>query len=168
MFITFVTGGQRSGKSSYAVRAAEGISPNPVYLATARHWDEDFTQRIRRHQADRGSQWETLEVEKQIGSVTLQKRVVVLDCITLWLTNLFHDNHYDVELTLKEAKKEWALFMETDNRVFVVSNELGMGIHAQDAVSRQFTDLQGWMNQHIARCAQEVVLMVSGIAVKIK
>jgi adenosylcobinamide kinase/adenosylcobinamide-phosphate guanylyltransferase len=91
-----------------------------------------------------------------------------LDCITLWLTNLFHDNHYDVELTLKEAKKEWALFMETDNRVFVVSNELGMGIHAQDAVSRQFTDLQGWMNQHIARCAQEVVLMVSGIAVKIK
>jgi adenosylcobinamide kinase/adenosylcobinamide-phosphate guanylyltransferase len=168
MFITFVTGGQRSGKSSYAVRAAEGISPNPVYLATARHWDDDFTQRIRRHQADRGPQWETLEVEKQIGFVTLQKRVVVLDCITLWLTNLFHDNHYDVELTLKEAKKEWALFMETDNRVFVVSNELGMGIHAQDAVSRQFTDLQGWMNQHIARCAQEVVLMVSGIAVKIK
>src|SRR5690554_7912398 len=97
MAVTFISGGQRSGKSSYAQQLAEASSKQPVYLATARHWDEDFSQRIERHQRDRGPQWTTVEEEKHLGRVALEKRTVLLDCITLWLTNIFHDNSCDVE-----------------------------------------------------------------------
>lgn len=168
MAITLITGGQRSGKSSYAQQLAEAASTQPVYLATARHWDEDFTRRIQRHQADRGPQWTTVEVEKHLGSLNLENRTILLDCITLWLTNIFYDNSYDVEAALKVAKNEWDLFTQKGNQLFVVSNELGMGIHAQDEASRKFTDLQGWMNQHIAQRAEKVLLMVAGLPLTVK
>lgn len=168
MSITFITGGQRSGKSTYAQKLAEDASSRPIYLATARHWDEDFTQRIERHQADRGTQWTTIEEEINLGSVDLKNQTILLDCITLWLTNIFHDNSYSIDASLEIAKREWDLFIEKENCLFVVSNELGMGIHASDEVSRKFTDLQGWMNQHIAKKAQKVILMVSGIPLTIR
>lgn len=168
MSITFITGGQRSGKSSYAQKLAEDASSQPIYLATARHWDEDFTQRIQRHQADRGTQWTTIEEEKNLGSVDLKNQTILLDCITLWLTNIFHDNSYSIDASLEIAKREWDLFIEKENCLFVVSNELGMGIHASDEASRKFTDLQGWMNQYIAKKAQKVILMVSGIPLTIR
>jgi adenosylcobinamide kinase/adenosylcobinamide-phosphate guanylyltransferase len=168
MAVTFISGGQRSGKSSYAQQLAEASSKQPVYLATARHWDEDFSQRIERHQRDRGPQWTTVEEEKHLGRVALEKRTVLLDCITLWLTNIFHDNSYDIEASLQVAKNEWELLLKKNNELIVVSNELGMGIHARDEVSRKFTDLQGWMNQHIARRADRVILMVSGLPLIIK
>lgn len=168
MGITFITGGQRSGKSSYAQKLAEDASSQPIYLATARHWDEDFTQRIKRHQTDRGTQWTTIEEEINLGSVDLKNQTILLDCITLWLTNIFHDNSYNIDVSLEIAKREWDLFIEKENSLFVVSNELGMGIHASDEVSRKFTDLQGWMNQYIAKKAQKVILMVSGIPLTIR
>ncbi len=168
MGITFITGGQRSGKSTYAQKLAEDASSRPIYLATARHWDEDFTQRIERHQADRGTQWTTIEEEINLGSVDLKNQTILLDCITLWLTNIFHDNSYNIDASLEIAKREWDLFIEKENSLFVVSNELGMGIHASDEVSRKFTDLQGWMNQYIAKKAQKVILMVSGIPLTIR
>jgi adenosylcobinamide kinase/adenosylcobinamide-phosphate guanylyltransferase len=168
MAITFITGGQRSGKSSYAQQLAEAASDQPVYLATARHWDADFTERIRRHQNDRGPQWTTVEEEKHLGSLNLENKTILLDCITLWLTNIFHDNSYDVEAALKVAKNEWELFTQKSNQLFVVSNELGMGIHAQDEVSRKFTDLQGWMNQYIAKRSDHVLLMVAGLPLVVK
>jgi adenosylcobinamide kinase/adenosylcobinamide-phosphate guanylyltransferase len=168
MAITFITGGQRSGKSSYAQNLAEAASDQPVYLATARHWDADFTQRIQRHQDDRGPQWTTVEEEKHLGSLPLENKTILLDCITLWLTNIFHDNSYDVEAALKVAKNEWDLFTQKSNQLFVVSNELGMGIHAQDEVSRKFTDLQGWMNQYIAQRSDQVLLMVAGLPLIVK
>lgn len=168
MAITFITGGQRSGKSSYAQQMAEAASDQPIYLATARHWDADFTKRIQRHQADRGPQWTTVEEEKHLGSLDLENQTILLDCITLWLTNIFHDNSYDVEAALKVAKNEWDLFTQKSNQLFVVSNELGMGIHAQDEVSRKFTDLQGWMNQYIAQRSDQVLLMVAGLPLTVK
>lgn len=168
MTITFITGGQRSGKSSYAQKLAEAASDQPVYLATARHWDADFTKRIQRHQADRGPQWTTVEEEKHLSSLNLENQTILLDCITLWLTNIFHDNSYDVEAALKVAKNEWDLFTQKSNQLFVVSNELGMGIHAQDEVSRKFTDLQGWMNQYIAQKSDQVLLMVAGLPLTVK
>ncbi|GAO28077.1 bifunctional adenosylcobinamide kinase/adenosylcobinamide-phosphate guanylyltransferase [Geofilum rubicundum] len=168
MAITFITGGQRSGKSSYAQQLAEAASDQPVYLATARHWDEDFTQRIQRHQNDRGPQWTTVEEEKHLGSLDLENKTILLDCITLWLTNIFHDNNYDVDAALKVAKNEWDHFIQKNNQLFVVSNELGMGIHAQDEASRKFTDLQGWMNQYIAKKSDQVLLMVAGLPLKVK
>lgn len=87
--IILVTGGQRSGKSSYAQRMALQWSANPVYLATSRVWDEEYRERIRRHQRDRGPQWTNIEEEKQLSLHQLEGRVIVVDCLTLWSTNFF-------------------------------------------------------------------------------
>ncbi|MBN1768911.1 MAG: bifunctional adenosylcobinamide kinase/adenosylcobinamide-phosphate guanylyltransferase [Prolixibacteraceae bacterium] len=165
--ITFITGGQRSGKSSHAQQLAEEQSSEPIYLATSRIWDEDFRQRIERHQNDRGNQWTTIEEEKQLSKLRFEGQTVLLDCITLWLTNIYYDNNNDVEKSLQEAKTEWDAFIAQDFKLIVVSNELGMGVHPENEIARKFTDLQGCMNQYIAKKANEVVLMVSGIPVKI-
>ena len=166
--ITFITGGTRSGKSSFAQELAEKNSNNPVYLATARVWDEDFKNRIKRHQNDRGNNWKTIEEEKNIDKLELKNKTILLDCVTLWLTNIFHDNEYDIEKSVTEAKKIWNNFIQQDFELFVVSNELGMSVHPENEAARKFTDLQGWMNQHIASSATNVYLMISGINTKIK
>lgn len=166
--ITFITGGARSGKSSYAQKLAETQSAHPVYLATARVWDEDFRNRIKRHQMDRGPHWINIEEEKEISTCNIEGKTVLLDCITLWLTNFFHDNDFDIDRSLEEAKAEWARFVQKEMNLIVVSNELGMGIHPIEESARKFADLQGWMNQFIAQQADEVILMISGIPVKIK
>lgn len=166
--IILITGGQRSGKSRYAQKLAETRSEKPVYLATARVWDEDFANRIKRHQNDRGKQWTTIEEEVHLSKNNFEGKTVLLDCITLWLTNIYHDNKYNVELALSQAKKEWAQFTRQNFTLIVVSNELGMGVHPENETARKFADLQGWMNQYIAQEANSVILMVSGIPVKIK
>jgi adenosylcobinamide kinase/adenosylcobinamide-phosphate guanylyltransferase len=166
--ITFITGGARSGKSNFAQQIAEAASANPVYLATARVWDEDFRLRIERHQNDRGPHWINIEEEKVLSSCKVDGQTVLLDCITLWLTNIFFDNQFDTDQSLIEAKAEWNRFVQKDMNLIVVSNELGMGVHPVEESARKFADLQGWMNQHIASQASEVFLMISGIPVKIK
>lgn len=166
--ITFITGGQRSGKSSYAQRLAEEKSVNPVYLATARIWDDEFEKRIERHKNDRGSRWITIEEEKHLSKLDLKGRVVLLDCITLWLTNIFYDNGYDVDKSLKQAKDEWLRFTAQDITLLVVSNEIGMGVIPENEAARKFSDLLGWMNQHIASLSDTVYFMISGIPLKIK
>lgn len=166
--ITFITGGARSGKSRFAQQLAEQRSDHPVYLATARVWDDDFAARIRRHQSDRDQRWQTVEEEKWLSTPDLGGRTVVLDCITLWLTNFFYDNESDMEITMEEAKREWKAFIAQEMDLIVVSNELGMGVHPENETARKFADLQGWMNQFIAAGAGEAYLMVSGISVKLK
>ncbi len=166
--ITFITGGARSGKSSHAQKLAELKCKKPVYLATARVWDEDFRLRIERHQNDRGPHWINIEEEKQLSACDVDGKTVLLDCITLWLTNIFFDNQFDMERSLEEAKAEWTRFVEKDMNLIVVSNELGMGIHPAEESARKFADLQGWMNQYIAQQASEVFLMISGIPLRIK
>jgi adenosylcobinamide kinase / adenosylcobinamide-phosphate guanylyltransferase len=166
--ITLITGGQRSGKSSYAQQLAMSSTAAPVYLATARRWDEDFEKRIVRHQADRSDVWRTIEDDKQLSRHDLTGETVVLDCITLWLTNIFHDHGFDADSSLAWAIEEWDRFCSREFRLIVISNEIGMGLHAQNESSRHFTDLQGWVNQHIAKNASVVYLMVSGIPLKVK
>jgi adenosylcobinamide kinase/adenosylcobinamide-phosphate guanylyltransferase len=166
--ITFITGGQRSGKSRFAQVLAEKQSGNPIYLATARKWDEDFEKRIQRHQSDRGDKWQTIEEEKELGKLKMAGKTVLLDCITLWLTNIYYDNNYDVEISLEYAKLQWKEFANQDFNLIVVSNELGMGVHPENEAARKFADLQGWANQFIAKEADEVFLMVAGIPWKIK
>jgi len=166
--ITFITGGQRSGKSSFAQRLAEEKSESPIYLATARIWDEDFESRIKRHQSDRGEQWQTIEEQINISKHNLEGKTVLLDCITLWLTNIFFENKNDVDRSLEIAKKEWDKFTGQNFTLIVVSNELGMGVHPENEVARKFADLQGWMNQYIAKTASKVFLMVSGIPLQVK
>lgn len=166
--IIFVTGGQRSGKSDYAQRLALQLSDHPVYLATSRVWDEEFRQRIVRHQCQRGSQWTNIEEEKFLSRHPVEGRVVVIDCVTLWCTNFFFDNNSDTGKSLEELKAEFDRFTAQDAIFIFVSNELGMGGVSENVAQRRFTDLQGWMNQYVAQQADEVVLMVAGIGVKVK
>ncbi|HPR31516.1 MAG TPA: bifunctional adenosylcobinamide kinase/adenosylcobinamide-phosphate guanylyltransferase [Prolixibacteraceae bacterium] len=166
--ITLITGGQRSGKSSFARELAEKNSSTPVFLATARVWDEEFRKRIERHQSDRDSRWSTFEEEKNLALLNLSGQTVLLDCITLWLNNFFHDCGFDPDKARAEAQKEWDSLIRQDTTLIVVSNELGMGIIPENEAARKFIDLQGWMNQHIARSAQTIYWMISGIPVKIK
>ena len=143
------------------------LAENPVYVATAHIWDEEFRERVHRHQERRGPQWTNIEEEKYLSRHDLTGRVAVIDCVTLWLTNYFYENQ-DVQSTLKTVKEEFNRFTDQDATFIFVTNEIGSGGVSVDPVQRQFTDLQGWMNQYIASHANEVILMVSGIPMKIK
>ena len=165
--IILITGGQRSGKSSYAEQMALSLAEKPVYVATAHVWDEEFRERVRRHQERRGPQWTNIEEEKYLSRHDLTGRVAVIDCVTLWLTNFFTETS-DVQQTLETAKKEFDRFTSQDATFIFVTNEIGSGGVSSNALQRRFTDLEGWMNQYIASRADEVILMVSGINVKIK
>ena len=205
--IILITGGQRSGKSSKAEELALQLSDNPVYLATAHIWDEEFKERVRRHQERRGPQWTNIEEEIHLSKHDLTGRVVVIDCVTLWLTNwlvsdpslspnpntvangdslpfvgpephsgaplktpvaLVGEGNLNVDAILAKAKEEFDKFTKHDATYIFVTNEIGSGGVSDNALQRRFTDLQGWMNQYIAQKADEVILMVSGIPLKIK
>lgn len=165
--IILITGGQRSGKSRQAEELALSLSDNPVYVATAHIWDDEFRERVRRHQERRGPQWTNIEEEKYLSRHHLEGRVVVIDCVTLWLTNFFF-NGADVDATLEAVQQEFDRFTTPDATYIFVTNEIGSGGVSENALQRKFTDLEGWMNQYVAAKADEVWLMVSGIAVKIK
>jgi len=165
--IILITGGQRSGKSRQAEQLALSLTDRPVYVATAHIWDEEFHQRVCRHQQRRGPQWTNIEEEKYLSRHDLTGRVAVIDCVTLWLKDFFFVNA-DVDATLEAVKAEFDRFTRPDATYIFVTNEIGSGGVSENAIQRKFTDLEGWMNQYIASQADEVILMVSGIAVKIK
>ncbi|EFM01684.1 putative adenosylcobinamide kinase/adenosylcobinamide-phosphate guanylyltransferase [Hoylesella marshii DSM 16973 = JCM 13450] len=172
--IILITGGQRSGKSRYAEELALSLSDTPVYLATAHIWDEEFRQRVAMHQARRGDNWTNIEEEKHLSRHLIYNKVVVIDCITLWCTNYFYDRtaneweQHTVEEALKNLQEEFDRFTEQEAVFIFVTNEIGSGGVSDNPVQRRFTDLEGWMNQYVAAHADEVILMVSGIPVKIK
>ena len=175
--IILITGGQRSGKSEYAERLALSLSDNPVYMATAHVWDEEFRQRVHLHQERRGPQWTNIEEERLLSRHQLTGRVILVDCLTLWLTNLWYAEKPEspdcpecpaVAPTLETAKAEFDRFTSQDATFIFVTNEIGYGGVSANTVQRRFTDLMGWMNQYVASQADEVILMVSGIPVKIK
>lgn len=166
--IIMVTGGARSGKSSYAESLALLLAPDPIYLATARIWDDEFRERVRRHQEHRGPQWTNIEEEKFLSKHDVSGHVVLVDCLTLWATNFFYDMESDVDKALNAIKAEFHKFTSQDATFIFVTNEIGMGGTSDNELQRKFTDMQGWMNQHVASCANAVIMMVSGIPVKIK
>lgn len=166
--IILITGGQRSGKSSFAEQKALSFSSHPVYMATARVWDDEFRLRVERHQKNRGPQWTNIEEEKELSKHVLDGRVVVVDCITLWCTNFFFDLNSDVQASLAAVKSEFDKLAAQEATFLFVTNEIGLGGVSENRLQRRFTDLQGWANQYIASFADEVYLMVSGIPVKIK
>jgi adenosylcobinamide kinase/adenosylcobinamide-phosphate guanylyltransferase len=166
--ITLVLGGARSGKSRHAQELARAAAARPVYLATSRRWDDDHAARIARHRADRGPEWETIEEERAIARADLAGRVVVVDCVTLWLTNVLMDAESDAEAAWREARGQIAKLAEIDATWVVVSNELGMAPHAETPLGRRFVDMQGMANQALAAAAERVVLMVAGIAMPVK
>ncbi len=166
--IIYVSGGQRSGKSDFAQNMAESLSQNPVYLATAKCWDKEFERRIERHKTSRGDHWSNIEELIELSRHNLEGRVVMMDCVTLWLTNIFGQYDYDTARCLEVAKSEWTKFIEQDFTLIVVSNEIGMGVIPMDKTTRAFVDLQGWMNQFIAATADKAYTLISGIPMQIK
>ena len=165
--VILITGGARSGKSRYAEELALKLSKNPVYVATAHVWDEEFAERVKKHQERRGPEWTNIEEEKLLSRHDLTGRVAVIDCITLWCTNYFFDLQ-EVDTALEALKAEFDKFTAKDATYIFVTNEIGMGGVSENAVQRKFTDLQGWMNQYVASTADEVILMVSGIPMRVK
>ena len=193
--IILITGGQRSGKSTYAEKLALELAAGEqaVYMATSRIWDEEFAHRVQLHKDRRGPQWINLEEEKYLGRHNVAGRVVLIDCVTLWSTNFFFDLSTEdslpdnaggsvttmsaqqaqdsatlVERTLQQIKAEFEKFTSQDATFIFVTNEIGLSGVSENKVQRQFTDLLGWLNQYIASRADEVVFMISGIPVKIK
>lgn len=166
--IHFITGGQRSGKSVYAEKLAEKRKAYTIYLATSRIWDEALRKRIDLHKKRRNPNWTTLEEKIHISRIPEQAHVVLLDCITQWLYNIFEHTKFNKDKTIAFAKKEWKALCKKDIQLFVVSNEIGMGILSRHKQSRVFVDIQGSINQYIAKKANRVTFMVSGLPIHLK
>ena len=166
--IILITGGARSGKSSYAEKLALSFSSHPVYMATAHVWDEEFRQRVIRHQESRGPEWTNIEEEISLGKHDVNGKVVLVDCVTLWGTNFFFESQGNVKQALEAVKQEFDRFTKQEATFIFVTNEIGMGGTSENELQRKFTDMQGWMNQYVAARADEVILMVCGIPMKVK
>ncbi|MEP3389638.1 MAG: bifunctional adenosylcobinamide kinase/adenosylcobinamide-phosphate guanylyltransferase [Reichenbachiella sp.] len=166
--ITYISGGERSGKSSYAQKMALGLSDNPIYLATAKAYDGSFEERIKRHQAERDERWTNIEERFNLSEVLPVNRVVVIDCVTLWLSNYFSKTKGNRDESLQLAKAEFDKLKTYEGHLIFISNEIGMGTHADTQVGRDFVEVQGWINQHIAKAADEAYFMVSGLPLKLK
>lgn len=161
-------GGTRSGKSRFGQQLASQLAVAPVYLATSRRWDDEHAARIERHQADRGPEWITVEEPLDIAHAAMGYPVVLIDCVTLWLTNVFTEQGSDLDRSLSAAKSEIDRCLRRDNTWIWISNELGQGVHASTMTARRFVDLQGFINQYLAAHVQTVALMVAGLPLVIK
>lgn len=166
--ITFVLGGARSGKSSFAEKLVEGSKLQPVYLATGRAFDSEMEKRISIHRDRRGDHWQTLEepldlvgtLEKQSG----MDRFVLVDCLTLWITNLMMAER-DV---MAETQRLVAALPSLSGPVVFVSNEVGLGIVPENAMAREFRDFAGFAHQAVAAVADEVYFLAAGLPLKMK
>lgn len=166
--IIYISGGVRSGKSRYAQQRALELSETPVYVATAKIWDADFAERVRLHQHDRGPEWTTFEAESNLCLLPIANRTVVIDCVTLWLTNLFISADSNTDKALQNFKSEIDGLDQLSGTFIIISNEIGMGVHPESELGRKFSDLQGWANQYVASKAIEAVFMVSGLPLFLK
>lgn len=166
--ITLVTGGCRSGKSRYAQQLVESLGSRRVMVATAEALDDEMRDRIVRHQADRGVGWRTVEAPLQLADhLNHPGEVVLVDCLTLWVSNLLCADQTDAEI---EAAAEGlvARLQETPGPVVLVTNEVGLGIVPMNKLARRFRDQTGFLSQRIAAIADRVVLSVAGIPLVIK
>ena len=131
-------------------------------------WDEEHRKRSEIRQKNRGSEWINIEEDKILSKHNLIGKTVLIDCITLWATNFFFDLNSNVEASLAALKTEFDTLTSQEAHFIFVTNEIGMGEMSQNELQRKFADLQGWFNQYVASHADEVYLLVSGIAMKIK
>lgn len=167
--ITMVTGGQRSGKSAFAEKLTLEKSDSPIYVATARIWDEDFRHRVEIHKQRRGSQWTTIEECLKVGDIEIPNGAkVLLDCLTLLSTNWLFECNEDTDNALNEIKAQLNKLFSKNADIVIVTNEIGLGGISENALQRKFADLQGGINQFVASLADEVYLIISGLPLKIK
>lgn len=164
--LTFVLGGARSGKSRYAESLVAALPPPFIYVATAEAGDDEMAARIAAHRARRGTDWRTIEAPRDLRGALAAcgNAPALLDCLTLWLSNLMHAGT-DIEAEIKGLEAAFAAALAP---VVVVANEVGSGIVPEFPLGRKFRDLQGTLNQRIAARADRVVLMVAGLPLVIK
>lgn len=176
--ITLILGGARSGKSSHAQLLAEGTGKAVTFLATAQALDEEMSARIQKHRAERPANWETLEIPCGIASHVseIKSEVVVLDCVTLLVSNLLmqfvKDDLVDEKPYMSAVQKEIeeliAAIHEHGQGWFIISNEVGLGLVPPYQMGRVYRDALGWANQRLAREADYVLFMVAGIPMVVK
>jgi adenosylcobinamide kinase / adenosylcobinamide-phosphate guanylyltransferase len=166
--IVLFLGGARSGKSRMAQARAEAMTGELIYVATGEALDAEMHERIERHRADRGARWRTVEAPLELADVIYREstpgRVLLVDCLTLWLSNLmFRERDVSIETDgLLEALRA------AQGTVLLVSNEVGMGIVPENALARRFRDEAGRLNQRVASAAHEVLLVAAGLALRMK
>ena len=195
--IIFILGGARSGKSAFALKEASKVSGEKAYIATAEALDEEMKQRIENHKRQRGDEWITFEepvkIADLIENIKDRYSVILLDCLTLWLSNAMRTG-VNIETEIEYLISSLATIHLSTNQpyfnktvkiipphppllkggrgdyqvIYIVSNEVGMGIVPENEMARKFRDMAGLLNQKIAEVADEVYMVVAGIPIKIK
>ncbi|MBF0557371.1 MAG: bifunctional adenosylcobinamide kinase/adenosylcobinamide-phosphate guanylyltransferase [Nitrospirae bacterium] len=166
--IVFVLGGARSGKSGFALKAASAIAGSKAYIATAQALDAEMQQRIDRHKAERSGDWQTFEEPVNIHDLIVKIHgtfdVLLVDCLTLWISNLLLNN---ISIEGMMQKLVDAL-KSCSSSVFVVSNEVGLGIVPENRLAREFRDMSGTLNQKVAAISDEVYFLAAGLPIRMK
>ena len=170
--IEFYIGGCRSGKSQAALQRANQLGTRrKLFIATSQAWDEEMQARIDRHRRERDATWETFEepidIAPLIDAHSSPQALILVDCLTLWLTNLILAENDDRAIGQRIDSLE-AVLTAARGPVLLVANEVGLGIVPDNAMSRRFRDWAGSLNQRVAHCAQSVILTVAGLRVPIK
>ncbi len=164
--IVFVTGGCRSGKSRFALDYANKHFKSKIFLATAPALDDEMKQRIKAHQEARGPEWATIEehtdIAKAVASVETDYEVILLDCMTLWLSNLIMAGEPESQIFSRTEAFIEAI-QKISQSVIIVSNEVGYGIVPVNDIARRFRDIMGTVNQRLAACAHVVVWTIAGL-----
>lgn len=163
-----VLGGARSGKSAFAERLVAETGLSRHYIATGRAWDDEMRQRIAKHREDRGEGWETYEeplaLAARIKDVAREDRAVLVDCLTLWVTNLMLEER-DIEAEFASLTEAIAA---APGRLVFVSNEVGLGIVPENRMAREFRDHAGRLHQQVAALVPEVYFVAAGLPLKMK
>lgn len=163
-----ILGGARSGKSRRALTLAEQVSAQRVFIATAEALDQEMAERIARHKEERAAGWDTIEAPHKlveaIAHASAPDRVCVVDCLTLWLSNLMHHGR-DVSA---ETDRLCAALASCAGDVILVSNEVGLGLVPETPLGREFRDAQGRLNQAIAEVCDRVEFIAAGLPLSLK
>ena len=168
----FILGGAKSGKSGYALAAAESLAPRRVFVATAQAYDSEMRERIARHQEERGPSWRTVEEPLDISGVLRREsrpgQVIVVDCLTLWLSNLMTQEAVDKAQLPARFQGLAAAVEACAAPVILVANEVGLGIVPENALARAYRDQAGALNQLMAKTAGRVVFVAAGLPLMLK
>lgn len=172
----FITGGARSGKSTFAEKRAREFGSSLGYLATAQTLDSEMDERVRRHRERRGAEWDTIEepihLSEALARCDGQYQAILVDCLTLWLSNLllkYEDAAENCEERMHEDLQRLKSTLQgMVTPVILVSNEVGMGIVPDNTLARMFRDIAGTANQTMAAAADEVHVVISGLPLKLK
>jgi len=168
--IIFITGGARSGKSTHTLKDASKLAGKKAYIATAEALDKEMRDRIENHKKQRGKDWDTYEKPLRIAEVIQEIEgkytAIVIDCLTLWLSNIMQSG---LNISQEIAKLiETLRITHNTTHIYLVSNEVGMGIVPENDMARKFRDMAGILNQKVAEISDEVYLLIAGIPMKIK